>query len=125
MLRADLAAADKPDDPAGALAAFAVAYVRFATGRPGLFRAMLGSAPPTPETAEALRSDPATVYGLFAARLAEVAPPERREDAFLASWAMVHGLACLAIAGRMRGVSAPPDVLAARLAETLLAGLKR
>jgi AcrR family transcriptional regulator len=101
-------------DPIERLTAFGVAYVEFAVARPGLFRLMFGAAPPTP--GEGLSDDPTTVHAMFSACIAALAAPGEREDLFLAAWCLVHGLASLCVAGRIRGVAATPKQLAQRLA---------
>jgi len=118
ILRGELVAVDDPSDARKALVAFGVVYVRFACARPGLFQVMFGGAPPTPD--EDLSADGSTVYGLFLSKIARAVGAERRMDAFLACWCVVHGLACLAIAGRLRGSSEAPETLAARLGELVL-----
>ena len=120
LLRAELVAVDDPGQPRRALVAFGAAYVRFALRRPGLFRVMFDGAPPTPD--DALSTDGSTVYGLFLSRIAQAAAPERRADAFLACWCLMHGLASLAVAGRLRNPS-DPEALALRLGEFMLARL--
>lgn len=121
MLRADLAAVDDAAEPRKALIAFGAAYVRFALRQPGLFRVMFDGAPPTPN--EALSADGSTVYGLFLSRIAEVVTPARRGDAFLACWCLMHGMACLSVAGRIRNPAEPAPDLALRLGALTLDGL--
>jgi AcrR family transcriptional regulator len=120
MLRADLVAVDDAAEPRKALVAFGAAYVRFALRRPGLFRVMFDGAPPTPD--EALSADGSTVYGLFLSRIAQAAAPAQRMDAFLACWCLMHGLASLSVAGRLRSPD-DPEALASRLGEFMLARL--
>ncbi len=116
MLAAEYAAADRLKDPRARLTKYAVAYVEFAAQRPGLFATMFGAAPPTPDEETA---SPDSAYAKFDALIAELSPPERRNDLFLTSWAAVHGLACLCLARRLRGNAEKPAELARRVAATL------
>jgi AcrR family transcriptional regulator len=120
-LRERLAAVDDPAEAKKALIAFGVVYVRFACERPGLFRLMFGGAPPTAD--DELTDDPQTVIGLFAARVAELVPPERRRVAFVAAWSAMHGLASLILGGRMRGRAPDPTELAEQVGAVVIAGL--
>jgi AcrR family transcriptional regulator len=121
-LREEMRGVDDANDPKRALIAFGVVYVRFACARPGLFRLMFGGAPPTPDAG--LGDDPQTLFGLFTARIADIAPPSERSRAFFACWAMVHGLASLLVSGRIRGPAPAPEDLARQLAQIVLAGLQ-
>jgi AcrR family transcriptional regulator len=120
-LRERLASVDDPAEPKKALVAFGVVYVRFACERPGLFRLMFGGPPPTPD--EELTDDEQTVMGLFAARLADLVPPERRRVAFVAAWSAMHGLASLILSNRMRGPAPRPIELAEQVGAVIVAGL--
>jgi len=117
-LRESLRAADDPN-PEKALVAFGVVYVGFACSRPGLFRSMFGSAPPTPT--DQLAETPDTVFGLMTNCIAQLVPPPRRSITFLACWSIVHGLACLLVSGRIR----QPTPSSAELAESLGAMLMK
>ena len=117
QLGATMREVDDTDAPLKAIVAFGVCYVEFALAHPGLFRLMFGRAPPTPDNG--LSSDPSTMYGLFAARVASLVPPDRREDIFLAGWCLMHGLASLCVAGRIRGAQAEPADLARRMGNVL------
>ncbi len=86
-LRHELLGVDNPRDPTKALVAFGVAYVRFATARPGLFRLMYGG--PSPAPADSQSDDPSDIEGLFTQRLARFC--RRRKSASLFSPA---GLSC-------------------------------
>ena len=121
QLRDELRAVDLPGDPRKALIAFGMVYVQFAVARPGLFRLMFGGPPPTPDNEVA--SDPETVFALFMTRIAQIAPPARRQLAFLACWSIVHGLASLLVSGRIRQPTRPPAELAEHLGEMLMAGV--
>jgi len=120
-LRERLASVDDPEDPRKALVAFGIVYVRFACERPGLFRMMFGGAPPTADAG--LADDPSTVFGLFATRLADLAPPERQRVAFFAAWSAMHGLASLLVSGRLRGEAPDAVELAEKVAAVVVAGL--
>jgi hypothetical protein len=122
-LREKLAAVDDETDPENAIVGFGVVYVRFARERPNLYRVMFGGSPPTP--GDRLAGDDQTVFGLFARRLAQVVPEDRRQDAFLGLWSLVHGLASLVVNGRLRAPVAAPEELAMRLGKLLLAGAMR
>jgi hypothetical protein len=79
---------------------------------------MYGRAPPTPDAG--LAEDSTTVLGLYAARMSALVPPERLADACLAGWCLMHGLASLCVAGRIRGaMGGPPADLARRMASML------
>jgi AcrR family transcriptional regulator len=120
-LGTELGAVDDAADPAKALVAFAMVYVGFASAHPGLFRLMFGGVPPTPD--QGLAAEPATMRGLFTARLAQLVPPPDQEIALLACWSILHGLASLLVSGRIRGAPQPPADLALRLGEILMKGL--
>lgn len=121
-LRQKLAAVDDSTDARAALVAFAGVYVRFAVGRPGLFRLMFAGAPPTPGDGLA---DRATVFGLFMRRIEALVPPDRQRDAFFACWSLAHGLACLLVAGRLRQPPPDPAALAERIGQMLLDGIEK
>jgi AcrR family transcriptional regulator len=120
-LRNRLRVVDDADNPRRALVAFAGVYVRFAYGRPRLYRVMFGGPPPTPD--ESLTEDETTVYGLFTLRLGQIVEPPRREEVLLTCWSLLHGLSSLLISGRIRSAGAAPEQLGERLARTALAGL--
>jgi AcrR family transcriptional regulator len=120
-LRRRLASVDDERKPRKALIAFAVAYIGFACDKPNLYRVMFGGAPPTPD--DRLTADPRTVFGLFSTRLAQLVPPRRRAEAFLACWSLAHGLASLIVNGRIRAPADEPAKLAKRLAGVMLRGV--
>ncbi len=113
--------ADRATDPRAALLAQGAAYVGFAIGSPAQFRLMFG--PELPRDDPDLAMAQAAAYGVLADRVANLVTPERREDAALACWSMMHGLAMLALDGRLLPGSAAPTVLAERVGALLLAGL--
>jgi AcrR family transcriptional regulator len=124
-LRARLGAAARPDDR-GALVELGVAYVRFAAEHPDLFRLMYGQEPVWARRTDAeLAGDPGTVYGFVAERLGRLFRPEEAHLALMASWAFVHGLACLRADRRLSGPAADIDgetrAVAAFFADRLLA----
>ena len=90
-----LTQADAEGEGSEAVVAQGLAYLRFAQAHPALFRLMFSGAcvPPAPlgETA----------YGVLASRVGALTDDPA---ATLACWALVHGLAVLALEGR-----APPD----------------
>jgi AcrR family transcriptional regulator len=123
MLRQRMVEVDDPSDPLAAIGAFGGAYVGFACERPGLFRVMFGGRPPTPD--DRPTADPASVFGLFATRIAAAVPANRRDDAFVACWSLAHGLASLLVAGRIRKPPSDPIELMKRTGRVLLRGLAR
>jgi len=90
----------KPDD----LADIAVAYVRFALTRPGLFRVMFGSAcdPTTPERVAAVDA----IHEYLNLIVQQTLPGADPEAMPTAMWALVHGLAFLHLDGKF---DASPD----------------
>jgi AcrR family transcriptional regulator len=89
-----------PDD----LADIAVAYVRFALTRPGLFRVMFGSAcdPTTPERVAAVDA----IHEYLNLIVQQTLPGADPEAMPTAMWALVHGLAFLHLDGKF---DASPD----------------
>jgi AcrR family transcriptional regulator len=107
--------------PIEAIEAFGVLYVEFALARPGLFRLMFQGSPPTSD-AEVL-NDPSTVYGRFQKLVAAMVEPERLPDVALALWSLAHGLACLSLAGRIRGPAERPAERVRRIMSAFRKGL--
>ena len=112
------------------LVAAAQAYVRFAVESPGAFRAMfhpvLAERSVVPELEEASRAAFAElVTGIVAAQAAGVVTPGDAEGKSLTAWSFVHGLASLAVDAQLtgKGISTPPEVLAALGAQHLFDGL--
>lgn len=93
--------------PAGPdrLAAAGRAYLAFAGAKTGLFRLMFGGGSPGRAAVEAAdASDPAgRAFGLLKHGLqaAPLAPGETLHQAAGEAWALVHGLACLQLAGHL------------------------
>ncbi|GJE26876.1 HTH-type transcriptional repressor FabR [Methylobacterium organophilum] len=114
-LRAALAAADGAGRGSEALIGQGVAYVGFACANPALFRLMFGPWPggkPPALVAAAQAS-----HAVLAERVAALVPAKSAADWTLRCWALVHGLADLALDGQIGGEDAGT---AAALAERLL-----
>lgn len=111
-LRAALLAADGVDDPRAALMGQGMAYVRFALARPALFRLMFagpGSGPPPGGD---------SAFGVLARRMRDVLP-DAAEIGAVTCWATVHGLATLALDGRL---GPEPEVPATAALGLMVAG---
>lgn len=82
----------------------AVAYVRFALERSGLFRAMFAERcdPASPERAEAV----AVIHDYLASVVAAAVSTSDPEAAATAMWSLVHGLAFLHLGGKFSEASA-------------------
>ncbi|KXO91245.1 TetR/AcrR family transcriptional regulator [Tsukamurella pseudospumae] len=107
-------------DPSGPedLAAIAIAYVDFALGRTGLFRAMFAEPCGTdPDRVEAVDMIKAYLTGLIRKTL----PDADGEDTATAVWALVHGLAFLHLDGKFDATS--PDEVHRRVRATVDAAL--
>ncbi|ALN71986.1 TetR/AcrR family transcriptional regulator [Aureimonas sp. AU20] len=88
QLRAAVLEADAEAEGSAAVVAQGLAYYRFAQAHPALFRLMFSGACDTPSPSGE------TAYGVLAARVATLTDDP---DAVLACWALVHGLAVLAL----------------------------
>jgi AcrR family transcriptional regulator len=120
-LRGPMLAVDVAADAKTALIAFGVIYVSFAVERPGLFQLMYGGRPPTDLSEE----DPNTAIALVGRRIAELVAPGEQETAFLAAWALVHGLATLLVSGRIRqNITDDPTELAERVGTLFVRALE-
>jgi AcrR family transcriptional regulator len=98
-LAADLMAANPaPATPEG-VADIAVAYVRFALRRPGMFRVMFaeGCDPDNAERVSAVEAIHQYLYSL----VQQVIPSGDPEPLATAAWALVHGLAFLHLDGKL------------------------
>jgi AcrR family transcriptional regulator len=87
-----------------ALRAQGVAYVRFATTEPALFRLMFGPVIGGEVGLEALRGAGAPAFEHLRAGVAAVMPgleAQQQEDFVLACWSIVHGLSCLLVDGKI------------------------
>lgn len=111
MLEKDAQAADRAIDPGAALTRQGLAYIGFARDHPALFRLMFADG-----AGMTLPHDQCQgAYALMAARVAQLAPSDAQAGA-LACWGLVHGLATLALDGRL-----PPDPVAEQAALDLMA----
>ncbi|MFG2848740.1 TetR-like C-terminal domain-containing protein [Kitasatospora sp. NPDC048296] len=81
------------------LAAVAAAYVRFAVGRPALFRVMFAE-PCDPADAERVAAA-AAMWDYVGAIVRDTFPGTDREAMSTAVWALVHGLAFLHLDGKL------------------------
>jgi AcrR family transcriptional regulator len=119
-LAADLAAAHpaptKPED----LAAIAVAYVRFALARPGLFRVMFAEQCDS-TSAERVAAVEA-IQGYLNSIVQQVFPAADQEAMAIAVWGLVHGLAFLHLDGKFDSSSA--EGVADRVRAAVLATLR-
>ncbi len=110
-------AAESAGTPVAALRAQGVAYVAFACANPGLFRLMFGAG--TPERKDTLAAAGQASFDLLAARVASVWPSlpfgADMGDRVLANWALVHGLAMLAVDGQLEAFGVSPIILAERV----------
>ncbi|MBO9624335.1 MAG: TetR/AcrR family transcriptional regulator [Sphingomonas sp.] len=96
MLRASLEAADAEVSGREALVAQGLAYLAFARAHPALFRLMFSGVCETPEPGDAGGS----AYAVLARRVERIVPAAHAAVATTAAWAIVHGLAMLALDGR-------------------------
>ena len=96
-----------------ALTALGVAYVAFACAHPALFRLMFGAKAP-PKTGDLARASAAS-YAILAERVAESGDAATAQDRALANWALVHGLAMLAVDGQLGRFGGDPIDWAARI----------
>ncbi|NWK95056.1 TetR family transcriptional regulator [Sphingobium lactosutens] len=110
MLEEQAAYADVVADSAAALTAQGLAYIAFARRHSALFRLMFADGAGNELPHEQCRG----AYALMARRVSELAPTKSEAGA-LACWGLVHGLATLALDGRL-----PPDPAGERAALALL-----
>lgn len=96
LLRDALEKADADADGSAALVGQGLAYVSFATGHQPLFRLMFANHGGAPEPDGACDA----AYAILARRVALLTPDDA-SAATLACWALVHGLATLALDGRL------------------------
>lgn len=118
-LHAALEVADRAGEGREALYAQGEAYVAFACAQPGLFRLMFG-ARSCGARPEALVAASGAAYAVLADRVAALVPAARAADEALRSWALVHGLAALAIDGLLGEEAQADPRAAAALAGRLL-----
>jgi AcrR family transcriptional regulator len=123
MLHNQLVVADAQGNaiaPEQALVEQGLAYVAFAQAHPALFRLMFTDAIATAAHVSPDHAAEGDAYGIFAARVATLCP-STAPTATMATWALVHGFATLALDRRL-----PPDPEAARAALALfVAGLTK
>jgi len=115
-----LRAADEAAAAGQALVAQAVAYVRYASENPALFRLMFG--PKRVGSHADLAAAGEAAYRVLATRIAAETPSDAdREPRTLACWSMVHGLAMLILDGRIGdGSTATTDNVTRRVAAAML-----
>ncbi|WP_246725163.1 TetR/AcrR family transcriptional regulator [Beijerinckia sp. L45] len=109
--------ADAKPDAHEALIAQGVAYVDFACARPALFRLMFGATSPNVKGDLALAGESA--YAVLATRVASLAKPAQAADWTLTCWSVVHGLAMLALDGKLDPRAESPTVLVERMLRLL------
>ncbi|MCI4591523.1 WHG domain-containing protein [Sphingobium sp. BYY-5] len=111
MLEADAATADSiGDSAADALTGQGLAYIAFARRHPALFRLMFADG----AGLELPHEQCLGAYALMVRRVAELAP-DQAGAGVLTCWGLVHGLATLALDGRL-----PPDPATERAALELM-----
>ncbi len=100
-----LGAAQRKAEAAGGLRAMGEAYVEFALAHPQRFRLMFGGRIPLGKHAR-LREVAARAFAELSGALAARVPgAPGAQDASIAAWALVHGLAQLLLGGRISGES--------------------
>ena len=100
---------DAAPDSKNQLAASGLGYLEFAMQQPALFRLMFTSEKPD-KTDEALAAAATAAFDILVADIEAIARSDPYTDSsamtdVLATWAMVHGLADLMIAGRTKRIS--------------------
>ena len=121
-LTGTLRRAEHDIDGRAALIAQGVAYVAFACAGPALFRLMFGAAVPA-KRGDLARAGAAT-FGVLADRVATLSRPDGASDWALASWALVHGLAMLAVDGQLTFFDADPADVAERITALVTGGME-
>lgn len=116
-LTADLFAANPAPATVEGVADIAVAYVRFALKRPGMFRVMFaeGCDPGNADRVSAVEAIHEYLYSL----VQQVIPSADPESLATAAWALVHGLAFLHLDGKLDATS--DKVVAGRVRASVLA----
>jgi len=97
MLEQHARIADENPDPRRALTAQGLAYVAFAREKPALFRLMFADG----AGLELPKEECAGAYLILAARVRGIVGAGDADAATLACWGLVHGLATLALDGRL------------------------
>lgn len=113
MLMERLSAADGASDGREALIAQGLAYLAFAQAHPALFRLMFAAHDGGAPASDVKRA----AYAVLAGRVAALSPDPA---AAAACWAMVHGLATLALDGQSPPEGAEPRAVLALLADGVL-----
>ncbi len=116
-LAADLSAACATPTTAEDFTAVAIAYIRFALNRPGLFRTMFAE-PCDPSSPERLAATTA-IHEYVRSIVREAFPGADEEALATALWSMVHGLAFLYLHGKFDANE--PDGLEDRVRATVVA----
>lgn len=112
-LRDALAEADRAPDAYEALIGQGVAYVGFACTNPALFRLMFGAAASC--GGESAAKPAGAAYAVLAERVAALAAPDDAPEHALRCWAIVHGIAALAVDRQLPDLGIAPTALADRL----------
>jgi AcrR family transcriptional regulator len=120
-LAAALQAAHPGPESVGDLADIAVAYVRFALARPGLFRVMFGGVCDT-DNADRVEAVEAIHAYLFDV-VRRGTDPEASDVAATGAWALVHGLAFLFLDGKLD--ASRPDRVDSQVRSIVVATLGR
>lgn len=118
-LATTLHAANPDPKSAADLADIAVAYVRFAIDRPGLFRTMFGGICDT-ENADRVEAV-AAIHAYLLHIVKQAISSDSPEDVATGAWALVHGLAFLFMDGKLDASS--PDKVAETVRTTALTTL--
>jgi len=122
-----------PADPRERLIALGLGYIDFAISEPALFRLMFASGRPDfddPELQQvAMNSLGQLVQGVGAVRGSADPGDKAAMLDVAAAWSMVHGIADLALSGRMKfmdepGLGADPDATYRNLIERILPRMK-
>jgi len=116
MLEADAVRADAAGDPSEALIAQGLSYIAFARAHTALFRLMFSNGAGLDLPHEDCRG----AHALMARRVAELAP-DWAESGALACWGLVHGLATLALDGRIPANPAGERAAVALMTQALAA----
>jgi AcrR family transcriptional regulator len=122
-----------PADPRERLIALGLGYIDFATSEPALFRLMFASGRPDfddPDLQQiAMNSLRQLIHGVGAIRGSADPGDKAAMLDVAAAWSMVHGIADLALSGRMKfmdepGLAADPDATHRNLIERILPRMK-
>lgn len=118
-------------DPLGSVLAIGDAYVRFALGSVGHFRAMFHPALGDRAPGSALDEASRVTFDVLASSIAEaqaanVVRAGETQELSLAAWSLVHGLATLAVDRHLerKGFTSSPTQLAQAICQHLYVGLR-